>query len=451
MKKALSVALAAVMTLTLATGCKKKADIYDEQGRVKLLIGLPGGYPTTAQRVVDNFKNNTASKYAITTDEGSWGDFNKKLLLQISANDPAGVTPVFFTDSMQAATFGAQGAAMDLTDMIKEIDQGQYTNALYALQEKEDFNADGKENIWGVPHALNSIAMVYNKDIFDERGVAYPTADWTFDDMLKLAEQLTYTKADGTKVYGIDYSSNITQGWLPFMAAVGVSPYTEDFRNSNLKDPKVKEAMEKYAAPIRAGYVMPAAELSAEGGAAQAFATGKIAMALLQSSSIPGIEKAFGGETARINYDVQIMPYGWGENAKRSCVYVPNAWQIYSGAHEEVKKAAVEWLKYYLSEEGQMIVAAEGGSGFPIMQSALDSISNGNAGKVPNNIYWGAFYDGINEHGITLLENPSSAVSRKYVDTMTADIRNGKDIDACINEQYDLMTTAMNDFYADFE
>ncbi len=123
------------------------------------------------------------------------------------------------------------------------------------------------------------------------------------------------------------------------MAAVGVSPYKNDYRDSNIDDPKVKDAMEKYAAPIRAGQLMPAAELAALGGNAAAFAEGKIAMALLQASSVVQINKF----NPDLDYDVKIMPIGW--NGERTCIYVPNTWQIYSGVPENVKTAAQDWLK----------------------------------------------------------------------------------------------------------
>ncbi len=425
MKKVICAALAALMVLTLLPGCQNDKG---GEGVTELLIGIPGADGVTV-KLAENFKNANADKYKVTTDETAWGDFVQKIKLQFVAKND--VTPVFFTDSMQAMTFGAQGAVADLTEWAdKELDKELYTSALTAITDTEG-------RLWGVPHGVNSVAVLYNKDVFDARGVAYPTEDWTWQDMLDMAKELTYdSDGDGeVDVYGIQYSYNITLGWLPFMAAVGVNPYKDDYRNSNLDDPKVKEAMEKYAQPINDGLRMPAADLAAYGGN-QAFADGKIAMNLVQYSVVNGINMNYPG----LNYDAVIMPIGW--NGERSCIYVPNTWQVYAGLDENVKAAALDWLKYFLSEEAQMLIAAEG-TGLPSMKTALDAVPA--AQPVPANL--DAFWKGIDEHGMTLLENPASATTRTFIDAMCNDIQNGGNIDEAIAVAHDSMQKELDYFY----
>ena len=41
-----------------------------------------------------------------------------------------------------------------------------------------------------VPAFIDNLAVVYNKKIFDDAGVDYPTDDWTWDDFLKTAAEL---------------------------------------------------------------------------------------------------------------------------------------------------------------------------------------------------------------------------------------------------------------------
>ena len=33
-----------------------------------------------------------------------------------------------------------------------------------------------------MPALVDNLALVYNKKLFDQAGLAYPTADWTWDD-----------------------------------------------------------------------------------------------------------------------------------------------------------------------------------------------------------------------------------------------------------------------------
>ncbi len=51
------------------------------------------------------------------------------------------------------------------------------------------FSQDGKQ--YGLPQSFSNVVLFYNKDLFDAAGVAYPTADWTWEDELEAAQALT--------------------------------------------------------------------------------------------------------------------------------------------------------------------------------------------------------------------------------------------------------------------
>ncbi len=53
-----------------------------------------------------------------------------------------------------------------------------------------------------LPALVDNLALVYNKKVFDRAGVAYPTADWTWDDFRSAAAKLT---DPATKQYGWAY------------------------------------------------------------------------------------------------------------------------------------------------------------------------------------------------------------------------------------------------------
>ncbi len=65
-------------------------------------------------------------------------------------------------------------------------------------------------NIYGLQDRGGSMVAYYNKTLFDEAGLSYPTAEWTWDDMLKAAKALT--KGEGEKEqwgFGLEY-------WFPY-------------------------------------------------------------------------------------------------------------------------------------------------------------------------------------------------------------------------------------------
>lgn len=430
MKKIMCILLAGLLAVTLMAGCGGKKTGAD--GKVDLLLGLPGGDGITDFRVVDNFVAATKDKYNIEIDQSGWSDFTKKVKLQLVAKND--ITPVFFTDSAQVMSFGEQGALADLDGYVKEtLDETKYNKSLRAIT-----NQEGK--LWGVPHALNSIGILYNKDIFAEKGVALPTDEWTWQDMLDAAEKLTFDRdGDGkTDVYGIHYISNITQGWLPFMYAHGVSPLSEDFKKSNLDDPRIIEAMNAFMEPVNRGLLMEGAEISALGGIETAFAEGKIAMYISQFSSAKPINKF----NPDLNYDAAIMPIGW--NGERTCIYVPNAWVIADAVEEPVKKAAWDWISYYLSEEAQLLQAETVVSGFPIMKSALDKVSESTSKPLGKD----AFYKGIDEFGATILENPCSTDVNGVINNMTVEIRTKeKTVEAAVADAHKDLQQTLDYFY----
>ena len=427
-KKFMGMILSVAVLASCAAGCTKK---NGEGEKVDLLIGLPGGDGVTVTKIVDQFIEENANRYNVTTDESSWSDFTQKVKLQMAAKND--VVPVFVTDSANASSFGAQGALENLSARVEaDIDASLYNKALTSV-------GDSEGNVWGVPHGINSIAMLYNKDIFDEKGVAYPTEDWTFEDMQNMAKDLTFDRdGDGkTDVYGIYYGTNITQGWLPFMTACGTLPLKDNFRNSNLDDPAVKEALEKFQESYTNGTIMDAAEIAAIGNSTVAFSEGKIAMMLTQASQLRAINKF----NPDLNYDAQIMPIGW--NGERTCIYVPNVWVIYQGATDAVKDASWEFMKHYLGEESQMILASEAPAGYPVMKKALEAVTNN--GVKPENK--DMFYKGIDEHGMTIMENPCSTQVNNVVNDICAKLSRGENIDDLLLSGHKTLQEELNYFY----
>ncbi|WP_282942512.1 extracellular solute-binding protein [Paenibacillus sp. RC67] len=49
-----------------------------------------------------------------------------------------------------------------------------------------------KGEIYGIPFALNHMALFYNKDLFDKRGLPYPTDGITWDEYITLVKKMTY-------------------------------------------------------------------------------------------------------------------------------------------------------------------------------------------------------------------------------------------------------------------
>ena len=60
------------------------------------------------------------------------------------------------------------------------------------------FNVNGKQ--YGLPESFSNVVLIYNKDLFDQAGVSYPTASWTQNDLQNAAEKI---RALGDNIFGI--------------------------------------------------------------------------------------------------------------------------------------------------------------------------------------------------------------------------------------------------------
>ncbi len=410
MKKFFTLLLVGALSVS-AIGCTQGQKTSDDgKETVSLKIGMPNGGDLTPHEILEGFKEDNPN-IKIETDETPWSDFKTKLKMQIAAGN---APDVFMTDSGYAATLGGMGAAADLSQKIKsDLNRDDFTSAL-------DIINDGNGKVWGITHSLAPAAVLYNKTLFDEYNVAYPEENWTFQDMLDIAQKLTKdTNGDGvTDIYGLSSGGNMTTGWLPFILAEGGAPIDETRTKSLFADPKTLEGLKQYYSTVNVSKISPSNTwITSSGNVTSAFYSGKIAMVI----DLWGTTKAINENAPDgFSYDAQMMPIGW--NGKRSCIYVPNQWIIYSKAGEKQQAAAWEWIKYFLTEKSQDVVANSFNSiGFPVRKSALNTIEA--METVPANK--GAFYKGLDEYGVTLFECPSWEEWKPKAEQAFLEMQNG--------------------------
>jgi len=80
---------------------------------------------------------------------------------------------------------GLQGMFPDLNEYLRrdKVDTKQYYKA-----ELDSWAWKGKQ--WGIPFATGGETVIYNKKLFDAKGVKYPHKDWTYDEFLDACRKL---------------------------------------------------------------------------------------------------------------------------------------------------------------------------------------------------------------------------------------------------------------------
>ena len=128
----------------------------------------------------------------------------------------------------------------------------------------------------GLPSSGQVAVIYYNKDLFDQAGVPYPKADWTWDDMVRIAKQLT-RDFDGNGVID-QYGLQLEQVYrLPFLVYPGQIADPE-WRTARLDTPAVAAILDRYRDLIYKEKVMPTPTASAELGMLPMFEAGRVAM-----------------------------------------------------------------------------------------------------------------------------------------------------------------------------
>jgi multiple sugar transport system substrate-binding protein len=112
-----------------------------------------------------------------------WDDYWTKLQTGVAGGS---TYDVFWMNADGLPVYASQGALVSIQEMVDDgsIDGDAYPESLRSLYTFED-------TVYGIPRDFDTIALFYNKDLFDKAGVEYPTADWTWDDLRAAAEKLT--------------------------------------------------------------------------------------------------------------------------------------------------------------------------------------------------------------------------------------------------------------------
>ena len=198
MKKVMALALAGVMTLALAAcggGGSTSTTSTD--------TGSTGSGSAASGALTINIwdANQQAGIQEICNDWTALGNPEVKVevinwdnywtLLEAGASGGE-LADVFWMHSDYSQIYMENDILLDLTDYIEKdgVDMSIYYPDIAAIYTRED----GK--IFALPKDHDTIALLYNKAIFDQAGVAYPTDEWTYDDMYEAAKAITEATPD---------------------------------------------------------------------------------------------------------------------------------------------------------------------------------------------------------------------------------------------------------------
>ena len=254
------------------------------------------------QEMIDNFN---ATNSDVQANLLLVPDYDTKLQTSMAGGAPP---DVFYIDSFKLPDFVAANAIAPIGDKLENIDDF-YPNL------RQAFTLDG--TFYCPPKDFSTLALEYNKDMFDAAGLDYPTADWTWDDLQSAAEALTDSD---NGVYGMVLSADMAR-WIAFLYQAGGTVATDDFSAMTLDSAAAKEAMDFYVGLVQDGYAAQPSDLDS-GWPGEAFGKQKAAMSMEGNWIAPFLKDQF----PDVNFGVAELPAGPAGDATMSftvCYGVP--------------------------------------------------------------------------------------------------------------------------------
>jgi multiple sugar transport system substrate-binding protein len=299
-------------------------------------MGYGGQDPAIVTRLLDEvIGDDLAAKNIEVVYEPLEGDYNAALFNALSAGTAG---DIFYIPVETAPGIIATGKVEPLNGLV---DASPYITSL-----NEAYTIDGE--LYGIAKDFNTLALVYNKDLFDEAGVAYPTEN---DTWTTLAEKARKISALGPDVYGIALPTDYAR-FGAFAFGAGWDPFGGMGGRTELSDPAFVSAVEWYTGLVREDVgVLPSDVGQGWGGGA--LATENVAMAI-EGAWIIGFLR---NEAPNLEYGATFLPKAPASNERGNFLFTV-AYGINSDSPR--KAAAVEVLKALTGEKAQQFILEEG-------------------------------------------------------------------------------------------
>lgn len=257
MKKVLATTLVSTMALGGLVGCSSdKADAKDSGKVTVKLAHFSDPYETELVKAQVKLFEAANPDIKVVT-EPITGDFFEVLKTRMASNNEP---DVFYMDIFQTEAF---------IDAERLLPLDEYVNK----EELSDFhpnllNAFTSESIYGIPKDFNTLALYYNKSMFEKAGLEAPT---TWDELYAAAKTLT---KDG--VVGLSLQNEIAR-FQPFANSNGGSFVVDG--KPVVNSTEILGGLEKWFQLLSEGVAETPTELGV-GWDGDAFAQEKVAMTI---------------------------------------------------------------------------------------------------------------------------------------------------------------------------
>jgi multiple sugar transport system substrate-binding protein len=288
------------------------------------------------QKIVDAFSAlNPSIKVKVSVAD--WDSYWPKLQTDLAAGN---APDVFLMDGPLYPDYQTRDQLLDLSPYIAK--DGFDTSQLVDLAVQDFTAADG--HLYGLPRDLNTIALFYNKTMFDAAGLPYPDDTWDWNKLAEVATKLTKTSGGKTSQWGFyTETSDMENYWSSLVWQAGGDILSPDKKTVVIDTDQAAAGIQFLQDLIYKDKVMaqPVA-----GGTGDAFENGQAALEADGSWLVPT------HQAAGINFGVAPLPKG---PAGQATSVNPSGVVLYKGTKSP--DAAWEFIKCYTGPKLQAMVA----------------------------------------------------------------------------------------------
>jgi len=341
--------LTILLTLLLVslTGCGGSSS--SSSGGVVHITVWHGYTDIEGHAIQDAAKRFNATHPKIHVTVQNYGNADYALQKVLTAIRGGSYPDVAYLYGSWAANISRSPTAVDLSSMIHQ--PGVNWNDFWPA-ERQAVQVGSK--VIGVPALVDNLALVYNKQLFDQAHIPYPTASWTWDDFRAAAKQLTNPSAKQFGwAYVADGSEDTVWRFDALLWQAGGDILNSDNTQAAFDSPaglKAATLLQQMATVDHSVYLD-----NGNGNYANLFNSGKIAMLFTgpwDLSSFPDV-----------HYGVQVLP----GDQNHQTISGPDQWVLFDNGSER-KAAAWTFLKWFTSPQQALTWSTQTGD-LPIRAS----------------------------------------------------------------------------------
>ena len=376
-KKIVSIVLALLMVLSMAA-CGSKGGTASD-GKTKVITFA--GWGSLAEKkiftaMIDKFEEtHPGVKVNYQHIPGTQEDYLVKLISLLAANK---MPDVFYIHSDEFYSWVDAGRLENLTPYMNESELAASTKVWDKSLNIFRYDAATKQvgaesgDLYGLPKDLGPWAMVYNKTLFEAKGIALPDPNepMTWTEFVEVCKKLT----DGEGVNKVFGTANYT-----LEAAVwsnGADFLNEDHTQVTVDTPEFAEAMQWVADLALVEGVSPTPEEDSASGWFQRWVNGKVGMAWMG----PWDQATFWDS---VSFEWDIMPTPVSDKTGKGVSWLASAALCVSNTSQE-KQLAYELAEFLSMDADAQTYNYEAGQAVP---NIIDMAKNDylNMDKAPAN------------------------------------------------------------------